>query len=163
MAADAAMLAFADTSFDFILCNNTLPYIREDRRALAENRALPQARRTRDDRYPSRPRRDPQRGRAPPEAPRAREEWFAANGDAWVYGEDFLGRVRDAGLDPVEMELFPGAPADFFVANGLKPRVRALFASRHRSGLRRFFGEGAGERTRVPPGSGPHPSLPAPA
>ena len=163
VAADAAMLAFADTSFDFILCNNTLPYIREDRRALAEiARCLkhdglamidthrgPGATRSAD----AHRRKHPGLG----------EEWFAANGDAWVYGEDFLGRVRDAGLDPVEMELFPGAPADFFVANGLKPRVRALFASRHRSGLRRFFGEGAGERTRVPPGSGPHPSLPAPA
>ena len=139
-AASAALLPFADASFDFVLCNNTLPYVREDRRALAEiarclvrdglamidTHRAPGATRTAD----AHRREHPELG----------EEWFAANGDAWVYGEDFLDRVREAGLDPVEMELFPGAPAGFFTANGLKPRVRALFASRHPAGVRRFFG-----------------------
>ena len=109
-AASAALLPFADASFDFVLCNNTLPYVREDRRALAEiarclvrdglamidTHRAPGATRTAD----AHRREHPELG----------EEWFAANGDAWVYGEDFLDRVREAGLDPVEMELFPGAP-----------------------------------------------------
>ena len=141
VAADAAKLGFADASFDFILCNNTLPYVREDRRALAEvarclkheglamietHRGAGTTRTTDEFRR---------------EHPGIGESWFAANGDAWVYGKDFPDRVRGAGLEPVEIELFPGAPARFFAANGLKPRTSALFASRDPAGLRRFFGQ----------------------
>ena len=141
VASSAAMLAFADASFDFILCNNTLPYVRDDRRALAEiARCLKPHGLAMIDTH---------RGRGATRAadayrlehPELGEEWFAANGDAWVYGEDFLDRVRAAGLEPVESELFPGAPDRFFAANGLKPRVRALFASRHPAGRGRFLDE----------------------
>lgn len=142
VAASASALAFANASFDFILCNNTLPYVREDRRALAEiarclkreglamidTRLGPGATRTAE----AYRREHTELG----------EDWFAANGDAWVYGDDFLDRVREAGLEPMEIELFPGAPTGFFTGNGLKPRVRTLFASRHPAGLRRFFGHG---------------------
>ena len=155
--ADAAKLPFADSIFDVILCNNTLPYIREDRCALAEiARCLkPDGLAMIDThRGPGTTRTADAHRRA---HPGLGEDWFAANGDAWVYGADFLDRVREAGLDPVDVELFPGAPADFFIANGLKPRARALFASRHRSGLRRFFGPG--ERPRDHAASGPHPGL----
>ena len=153
VAASAAKLAFADASFDFILCNNTLPYIREDRRALAEiARCL-----KRDGLAMIDTHRGPGATRTAHahrrEHPGLGEEWFAANGDAWVYGEDFLDRVREAGLEPVEIELFPGAPPDFFTANGLKPRARALFASRRPAGLHRFFGPGKA----VHPGVGPGP------
>ena len=143
VAASAAALPFADACFDFILCNNTLPYVREDRRALAEiARCLEREGLAMVDthRAPGTTRTADRHRR---EHPQLGEEWFAANGDAWVYGEDFLDRVREAGLDPVELELFPGAAAGFFTTNGLKPRARALFASRDPAGLRRFFGEGA--------------------
>ena len=154
VAADAAMLAFADASFDFILCNNTLPYVREDRRALGEI-----ARCLKDEGLAM---IDTHRGAGATrtadahrrEHPGLGEDWFAANGDAWVYGEDFLDRVRDAGLDPVEIELFPGAPARFFAVNGLKPRARALFASRGPAGLRRFFDD-HGARPAPRAGAGP--------
>ena len=154
--ASAAMLPFADSTFDFILCNNTLPYVREDRRALAEiTRCL-----ERDGLAMIDTHRSPGATRTADahrrEHPELGEEWFAANGDAWVYGEDFLGRVREARLEPVEMELFPSAPDGFFTANGLKPRVRALFASRHPAGIRRFFGEGGAARPGV--GSSPRPA-----
>ena len=159
VAANAATLPFAGSTFDFILCNNTLPYVREDRRALAEiARCLgrdglamidthrgPGATRTAE----AHRREDPGLG----------EDWFAANGDAWVYGEDFLDRVREAGLAPVEIELFPGAPDGFFTANGLKPRVSALFASRHPAGLRRFFGPEGAVRTGVHLSAVPSASL----
>ena len=141
-AASAARLPFAGASFDFVLCNNTLPYVREDCRALAEiARCLGREGLAMIDthRGPGATRTAGAHRRAHPELG---EDWFDANGDAWVYGEDFLDRVRDAGLAPVEMELFPGAPDTFFTANGLKPRVRALFAPRRPAGLRRFFGEG---------------------
>ena len=156
-AASAALLPFADASFDFVLCNNTLPYVREDCRALAEiARCLKREGLAMIDTH-----RGPGATRTADAHRRAHhelgEEWFAANGDAWVYGEDFLDRVREAGLEPVEMELFPGAPAGFFTANGLKPRVRALFASRHPAGLRRFFGEGGA----AGPGAGSSPGLAA--
>ena len=155
--ASAAMLPLADATFDFILCNNTLPYVREDRWALAEiARCLKRKGLAMIDTH-----RGPGATRTADAHRRAHhelgEEWFAANGDAWVYGEDFLDRVREAGLEPVEMELFPGAPAGFFTANGLKPRVRALFASRHPAGLRRFFGEGGA----AGPGAGSSPGLAA--
>ena len=141
MAATASMLAFADASFDFILCNNTLPYVREDRRALAEiARCLKPDGLAMIDTH-----RGPGATRTAEayrrEYPGLGEDWFAANGHAWVYGEDFLDRVREAGLEPAEIELFPGAPDRFFAANGLKHRVRALFASRRSAGLRRYFGE----------------------
>ena len=141
VAASAAMLAFAGASFDFILCNNTLPYVREDRRALAEvARCLKREGLAMIDTH-----RGPGATRTADayrrEHPELGDDWFDANGDAWVYGEDFLDRVRGAGLAPVEVELFPGAPDGFFTANGLKPRVRALFASRHPAGLQRFFGD----------------------
>ena len=143
VAAHASMLAFANACFDFILCNNTLPYVREDRRALAEiARCLKREGLAMIDTH-----RGPGTTRTADayrrEHPELGEEWFAANGDAWVYGEDFFDRVREAGLEPVEVELFPGAPAGFFTANGLKPHVRALFASRDSVGLRRFLGEDA--------------------
>ena len=149
MQAHAAMLGFGDACFDFILCNNTLPYIREDRRALAEiARCLKPAGLAMIDTH---------RGAGATcsaeafrrEHPDIGEDWFAANGDAWVYGEDFLDRVREAGLQPVEIELFPAAPSRFFAANGLKPRVRGLFASRHPAGLRRFFGPGRTDTNRA--------------
>ena len=134
------MLAFASERFDFILCNNTLPYVREDRRALGEiARCLKREGLAMIDTH-----RGPGATRTAEayrrEHPGLGEDWFAANGDAWVYGEDFLDRVREAGLEPVDIELFPGAPAGFFTTNGLKPRVRALFAYRHPAGVRRFFG-----------------------
>ena len=140
MAAHAAMLGFGDETFDFILCNNTLTYVREDRRALAEiARCLKREGIAMIDTHRGKgATRSADAFRA--EHPELDDDWFAANGDAWVYGEDFVDRVREAGLEPVELELFPGAPSRFFVANGLKPRVRALFASRHRAGLHRFFG-----------------------
>ncbi|MCY4223168.1 MAG: methyltransferase domain-containing protein [Thiotrichales bacterium] len=140
VASSAATLPFADAAFDVILCNNTLPYVREDRRALAEiARCL-----KRDGLAMI----DTHRGPGPTrsadahrrEHPELGEDWFAENGDAWVYGQDFLDRAREAGLEPVEIELFPGAPDHFFTENGLKPRVRALFASHHPAGRRRFFG-----------------------
>lgn len=139
VASGAAALPFADAAFDFVLCNNTLPYVREDRRAMAEiARCL-----KRDGLAMIDTHRGPGATRTAVahrrEHPGIGEDWFAANGDAWVYGEDFLDRVREAGLEPVEIELFPGAPDRFFTANGLKPRVRALFASRLPAGLRRFF------------------------
>ena len=151
VAASATMLPFADGCFAFILCNNTLPYVREDHRALAEiARCLQREGIAMIDTH-----RGPGTTRTADAYRRDHlglgEDWFAANGDAWVYGEDFLDRVRLAGLDPVEIELFPGAPEHFFIANGLKPPVRALFASRHPSGLRRFIGPGVAEA----PGSGP--------
>ena len=147
VAASAVKLAFADASFDFVLCNNTLPYVREDRCALAEiARCLKREGLAMVDTH-----REPGATRTADvyrrEHPELGAEWFAANGDAWVYGEDLLDRVREAGLDPVEIELFPGAPAAFFTANGLKHRARALFASRHPAGLRRFFGP---DHTRYP-------------
>ena len=138
-AASATMLPFADGSFDFILCNNTLPYVREDRRALAEiARCLEHDglamidthRESGATRSAEVYRRD---------HPECGDDWFAANGDAWVYGEDFLDRVRDAGLEPAEVELFPSTSAAFLGAHGLKPHVRALFASHDRAGLQRFF------------------------
>ncbi len=154
VAASAAMLAFAPASFDFILCNNTLPYIREDRRALGEiARCLKREGLAMIDTHRSSgTTRTADAHRR--EHPGLGEDWFAANGDAWVYGEDFLDRVRDAGLEPVEIELFPEEPPRFFAANGLKPHVRALFASRDPAGLRRFFDD-RGARPAPRAGAGP--------
>ena len=156
VAAHAALLAFADASFDFILCNTTPPYVRADRRARAEiARCLKREGLAMIDTHHG-PGATRTANAFRREHPGLGEDWFAANGNAWVYGEDFLDRVREAGLEPVEIELFPGAPDGFFTANGLKPRVRALFASRHPAGLRRFFGEGGVARPGV--GSSPRPA-----
>lgn len=163
VAADAAKLGFADASFDFILCNNTLPYVREDRRAFDEiTRCLKREGLAMiDTHYGAGITRTADEFRR--ERPAIGEDWFATNGDAWVYGEDFLDRVRDAGLEPAEIELFPGVPARFFTANGLKPRVRALFAFRDPAGRHRFFGhdESAGPRTCPDTGPAANPGHPS--
>ena len=70
--ASAAMLPLADATFDFILCNNTLPYVREDRRALAEiARCLKRKGLAMIDTHRG-PGATRTGGRAPPRAPRAR-------------------------------------------------------------------------------------------
>ena len=140
MVGDAVMLGFRDESFDVILCNNTLPYVRDDRGALREiARCLKREGLAMVDTHRgaggTRTAEAFQR-----EHPELGKDWFDENGDAWVYGEDFLDRVRDAGLDPADIELFPDESDRFFEANGLKPRVRALFASRSPAGMCRFFG-----------------------
>ena len=76
-----------------------------------------------------------------------------------MYGEDFLDRVREAGLEPVDDDLFAGTADGFFTANGLKPQVRALFASRHPAGLRRFFGPEGAVRTGIHLSAVPSASL----
>ena len=110
VAASAAKLAFADASFDFILCNNTLPYIREDRLALAEvARCL-----ERDGLAMIDTHRGPGATRTAHahrrEHPGLGEEWFAANGDAWVYGGGLPRPGAGGGAGPGGDGAVPGRP-----------------------------------------------------
>ena len=138
-AASAARLPFADASFDFILCNNTLPYVCEDRRALAEiARCLGRDGLAMIDthRGPGATRTAGAHRRAHPELG---EDWFDANGDAWVV-RGGLPRPRAGG----------GA------------RARGNGAVSRRSGrlLHRERVEAAGARpVRIAPPGGPPPVL----
>ena len=62
----------------------------------------------------------------------------AENGDAWVYGRDFLDRVRAAGLIPHETLLLASEAAEYLREHGLKARNEQLMAVRDAAGELRF-------------------------
>jgi len=131
-------MGFADSSFDVILCNHTLPYVEQDRRALAEIRRC-----LRDDGiamldthlHEGHTRSVAQYRREHPELP---DEHFAENGDQWVYGRDFLDRVEDAGLRVRIDRPFERHDAEFTRRNGLKHDQQFIVAFRQRDGEERF-------------------------
>lgn len=136
---DARVLAFPGGSFDLVLCANVLCYVPEDALALAEIRRVLK----------------PgglallleSRGTGPTESaaglrarrPELDDEWFAENGTAWSYGEDFEQRVSAAGLlcAPLEPPQARGAGRE---ALGLKASCGLLAAARSRDALERWTG-----------------------
>ena len=125
---DVASMGFCERSFDLILCNNTLPYVLRDRDALGEIRRClkPQGLAMINTHVES--------GVTVPVSehrkthPDLGDDYYAENGDRWVYGEDFFNRVSEAGLGYRMLRLFEGRSPDYFRENGLKPRSECLLA-----------------------------------
>lgn len=135
---DVTRMGFADESFDVILCNHTLPYVRRDREALGEifrclktdGLAMLDSSHTSGRTLPVSEYR-----RAHPELG---DEYFAENGDQWVYGRDYLERLEDAGFQVRVDELFESSSAEFRRRHGLKSRHPLIVAFKSAQGARRF-------------------------
>lgn len=125
---DVSRMGFRSRSFELILCNNILPYVEQDRRALGE---IARCLKTdglaiinthtgpgRTLSVPAHRRRHPELG----------DDYYAENGDQWVYGEDFFERVTSAGLDYRVARLFEKRPREFLDENGLKPINECILA-----------------------------------
>lgn len=129
---------FPADSYDLILCNHSLPYIRDDRRAFSEiRRCLKKDGLAMLDtpRYPG-PTRTVADYRL--DHPGLDDAYFAENGDQWVYGEDFLERVRAAGLEVRTDKLFSDCDDDYRHRHGLKQEHELILAFKSAEGARRF-------------------------
>ena len=139
--ASASGLCFGDATFDVILCNNTLTYIRDDRSALAEiNRCLKSdgvaMLQTHRDTHPTRTAAEHARLN-----PDLGPEWFAENGDEWVYGPDFFDRVRAAGMCPrIDLPLHD-TDAPYRARHGLKDKIELIVAFKSAAGPLRFVAD----------------------
>lgn len=125
---DVCELGFRDNCFDLILCNNVLTYVRRDREALAEIRrclkpegiAMINTHTGRGATVAAEAHR-----RCHPEMG---DDFYAVNGDQWVYGDDFYSRIEDAGLKFRIISLFENRPEEFLRENGLKRVNECLLA-----------------------------------
>ena len=126
---DATRLGFRQGTFDVILCNNVLPFARDDAAILAEIRRClkpggvamvdvdVQVARTTS--AASLRRRDPGRFTA---------AYVATNGSHRFYGRDYPGRLRRAGFAPLRFDPLRGLGAAFRRAHGLKTDARVYLA-----------------------------------
>jgi SAM-dependent methyltransferase len=136
---DVTAMDFEDAGFDVILCNNTLPYIREDRRALAEIRRCLKRHGMAMLNTHVEPGATSDVASYRRLHPELDDAYFAENGDAWVYGEDFYRRIEEAALRWRHVGLFQDRDADFLTENGLKRHNELLLAFRSPQGERRFL------------------------
>ncbi len=135
---DVTAIGFADASFDAIVCNNVLPYVGEDRAALAElgrclkrngiamvntawrpgaTRSVDEVRRVRPD---------------------LEDSHFVDHGTRWVYGEDLFERFSAAGLILRADHPFRDCGAEFLRRNGLQAGAEIIAAFRDQAGAARF-------------------------
>lgn len=135
---DVSSAAFPDNSFDIILCNNTLPYVREDRRALREIfRCLkPDGLAMLDSSHDGERTRTVDEYRH--EHPELGDDYFAENGDQWVYGKDYLGRLEGAGFEVRVDVLFGNCTTEFKTQHGLKDHHELTVAFKSPRGAARF-------------------------
>jgi len=151
MPMDVTKLAFADASFDVILCNNTLPYIRDDHRALGEifrclkSDGLAML----DSHYVGETTRSVAEYRL--DHPQLADGFFAENGDQWVYGRDYLARIEAAGFKTRTDVLFTDRSSTFKRRHGLKEQHALTVAFKSAKGKSRFAPTG-GIRVEMPPG-----------
>ena len=135
---DAGAMAFAEQAFDLVLCSNVLPWIRDDIGALREIRRCLSSRglailNTHHEGEWTMPVADFRVMH-----PEIDDDYFAENGDQWIYGADLLERIRAAGMWPHAHQLFadvtPAACAEY----GLRPPHEMLLGFRCRQGAERF-------------------------
>lgn len=135
---DVTSLKFADNSFDVILCNHTLPYIRDDRGALSEiYRCLKT-----DGLAMLDSSHDEERTRSVDEYrrdhPELGDDYFAENGDQWVYGKDYFARLEAAGFKIRIDVLFGDCYSTFKREHGLKDHHELIVAFKSPTGDGRF-------------------------
>ena len=129
---------FADNSFDVILCNHTLPYVRDDGGALSEifrclkTDGLAMLDSSHDE---DRTRSVDEYRRAHPELG---DDYFAEHGDQWVYGKDYFARLEAAGFKVRIDVLFDDCDSDFRREHGLKGHHELIIAFKSPRGETRF-------------------------
>ncbi len=134
---DLSSMGFSAASFDLVLCNNVLPYVSDDRRAIAEIRRCLKP----DGLAVINTHREPgptlsvcEHRRLHPELD---DNYYAVNGDQRVYGDDFFERVAEAGLKFSRASAFTQRSGEFLAGNGLKRVNEIVFAFKHRSAIER--------------------------
>ena len=134
---DLIQMGFAADSFDLIFCNNTLPYVSDDYRALREIRRCLKPHGLaiiNTHREPGRTVSVSEHRRL---HPGLGDDYYAVNGDQRVYGDDFFERVRESGLGCKTATAFGHRSGEFLKRNGLKNRNEILLAYIDRSALQR--------------------------
>ncbi|MEM7406757.1 MAG: methyltransferase domain-containing protein [Pseudomonadota bacterium] len=137
--ASALAMPFADASFDVIVCNNTLPFIEQDRQAMAE-----MARCLRPDGVAMLQSHMAagQTSTAADHAarhPELRPEWYAENAHFWVYGPDYPARIEAAGFGMTRtVHLLSDRSPAFRARFGLKPAERIVLGFSCEAGVHRF-------------------------
>ena len=135
---DVTRMDFADNSFDVILCNHTLPYIRDDRKALSEIfRCLKT-----DGLAMLDSDHDEDRTRSADEYlrehPEFGDDYFAAYREEWVYGQDYFARCEDAGFLVRVDVLFDACDSTCKREHGLKGHHELVIAFKSLRGEARF-------------------------
>jgi len=135
---DVTNTDFADNSFDVILCNHTLPYVRDDGGALSEIFRCLKA----DGLAVLDSSHDEDRTQSVDEYRRAHPElgddYFAEHGDQWVYGKDYFARLEAAGFKVRIDVLFDDCDSDFRREHGLKDHHELILAFKSPRGETRF-------------------------
>lgn len=134
---DLSRLGFWADSFDLILCNNTLPYVSDDHRALREIRRCLKP----DGLAIINTHREPGRTMSVTEHrrlhPELGDDYYAMNGDKRVYGDDFFERVSQSGLGCKIATAFELRSDEFLATNGLKRHNEIVVAFINPSALER--------------------------
>ena len=135
---DVTNTDFADDAFDVIICNHTLPYVRDDRGALAEIfRCLKF-----DGLAMLNSSHDGERTRSVTEYrreyPELDDDYFAENGDQWVYGDDYFDLLEGAGFRVRVDVLFDNWTSEIKREHGLKKHHEMIVAFKSPEGARRF-------------------------
>jgi SAM-dependent methyltransferase len=157
--ADAGGMQFRDQSFGLVLCNNVLPWIRDDVPALREIGRCLRAGGLAVLNTCHRAERTMSVTEYRALHPDLDDDYFGENGDQWVYGDDLFERFRAAGLSwridhlfadmsPGEVERYGLRPPHEFVlafrsdhdARRLGERLATAFA-RYRAGSVRRIGD----------------------
>ncbi len=135
---DVTNADFADNSFDVILCNHTLPYIRDDAGALSEIFRILKT----DGLAMLDSSHDEDRTRSVDEYrrehPELGDEYFAENGDQWVYGQDYVARLEATGFRTRMDVLFDDRDKPFKREHGLKDHHELIVAFKSPAGHARF-------------------------
>ena len=138
---DLTRMGFDAESFDLILCNNTLPYVSDDHRALSEIRRCLKP----DGLAIINTHREPGRTLGVSDHrrlhPELGDDYYAVNGDQRVYGDDFFDRVSNAGLGCSVASAFGVRSEKFLESNGLKRYNEIVVAYRDPSALNRLHHE----------------------
>jgi SAM-dependent methyltransferase len=135
---DVVNADFADDTFDVILCNHTLAYVRDDHRALTEIfRCLkPDGLAMLDSGHDQEKTQSVDEYRH--DHPELGDDYFAENGDQWVYGQDYFERLQAAGFRPRTDVLFDDYDAAFKREHGLKDHHELIVAFKSPTGDARF-------------------------
>lgn len=136
-------LPFPDDTFDVVLCNNTLTYVREYEAALMEmcrclktdGLAMLHTHRELDFSRTAAQHRIAEPGLG--------DEWFAENGDEWVFGMDFFDRLADAGFAPRLDRPSGDLSLKQHERFGLKPGFELVVAFKSDAGSQRYSPPGA--------------------
>jgi ubiquinone/menaquinone biosynthesis C-methylase UbiE len=138
---DVTHMTFSDQSFDIILCQQVLPFVRSDYQAMSEMHrclkttgiALLNAHRPLDKTRPASEMRA--------ENPALySDEYLAENGNEWVYGEDYFERLEAAGFFPHELALAPWVESDFAERQLFAPSAKLVLCFKFRDQKNRFLG-----------------------